>query len=625
MARKDDQALARLGEALDAKTLPVRRAALASLEKVYDAQSPEANLFALNSKHADLRKYTLIRLFQRKLLGDAKVQAVLRRRAEDSDADVRRTAFLISLFTRDKLVAALRVRDPELHRQLVELETFGQEVEAEGKEEKKGKKTEKAEPAKEKARAVKPSATQLNLEEADYNPLLQATASRALDVCLMGARGLSILGDPRAFGLLLQLSREDDTAARVEVCRAMAALDDPRAVKRLRSLLYDKEAAVRDAAFSALLALHNEQPLTVAESGLSAAFEDVRRRGLQVLISETKKARPKSADAPTWQLLVRALNDSFENVRNEAFKAALNLQIAGGGVTTLRFVLQSVHANVRREVLTEVMAQVGELWAWSLLLEFYNDPDPKLRDEAFQFAVKKKPKELQPLEIGLSSQYVDVRQAAVDGLVKKHTQAAQGLLVRALVDKEKPVRQRAIQSLVSDDARAALTDALQSPHVDVRLSAARALAKHGDRAALPVLLNLATRPEPQEKERQADWSLLVAEALDGLAELADPAALTDLLPLLESKHAPVRQAAARALIWVSPPTCSRRRLRQALQHNDAQVKYLAAARSGLRGRSAGVVAGVFRSGGEDPEAKRAADCGVDTGTGGRGSAHRFPR
>src|SRR5207302_2098309 len=89
------------------------------------------------------------------------------------------------------------------------------------------------------------------LPEADLEPLLQATASRALDTCLRGARGLAVLGDPRAFGLLLQLSREEDPAARAEVCRALAALDDPRATDRLRSLLFDPEAAVRDAAFPA--------------------------------------------------------------------------------------------------------------------------------------------------------------------------------------------------------------------------------------------------------------------------------------------------------------------------------------------------------------------------------------
>ena len=121
-----------------------------------------------------------------------------------------------------------------------------------------------------------PPAAKLELDPADYEPLLQATASRALDTCLRGGRGLAVLGDPRAFGLLLQLSREEDTQARVEVCRALAALDDPRAVKRLRSLLYDREAAVRDAAFTALAAIYDADPLFCAEAGLGAAYEDVR-------------------------------------------------------------------------------------------------------------------------------------------------------------------------------------------------------------------------------------------------------------------------------------------------------------------------------------------------------------
>src|SRR5262249_24217844 len=69
--------------------------------------------------------------------------------------------------------------------------------------------------------------------EGDSDPMLQATASRSLDTCLLGARGLAVLGDPRAFGLLLQLSREQAAWARVEVCRALAALDDPRSLKRL--------------------------------------------------------------------------------------------------------------------------------------------------------------------------------------------------------------------------------------------------------------------------------------------------------------------------------------------------------------------------------------------------------
>src|SRR5881409_3947434 len=116
-----------------------------------------------------------------------------------------------------------------------------------------------------------------DLGEDDLAPLLQATASRSLDTCLRGARGLAVMGDPRAFGLLLQLSREEDPAARAEVCRALAALNDPRGADRLRSLLYDPDATVRDAAFTALAQLQSAEPLRAAATGLNAAHEDVRR------------------------------------------------------------------------------------------------------------------------------------------------------------------------------------------------------------------------------------------------------------------------------------------------------------------------------------------------------------
>src|SRR4051812_12897620 len=154
-----------------------------------------------------------------------------------------------------------------------------------------------------------------DLGDDDLTPLLQATASRALDTCLRGARGLAVLRDPRAFGLLLQLSREDDPQARVAVCRALAALDDERAVNRLRSLLFDKEPSVRDAAYTALFKIFDRSPLAVAEAGLTAADEDVRRRGLETLVQVLRKTAPKAAGEPGWDLLVRALNDGAAGVR----------------------------------------------------------------------------------------------------------------------------------------------------------------------------------------------------------------------------------------------------------------------------------------------------------------------
>jgi ParB family chromosome partitioning protein len=123
LAAKDDQALARLVGALEEKTPDVRRAALASLEKVKGDDSPEASLTALGSAHADLRRLALVRLFQRKLLHDPRVQAAVRRRGDDADPEVQRVAFLLSLYTRERLLEALRRRDAELDRQLTELES----------------------------------------------------------------------------------------------------------------------------------------------------------------------------------------------------------------------------------------------------------------------------------------------------------------------------------------------------------------------------------------------------------------------------------------------------------------------------------------------------------------------
>ncbi|WP_165067092.1 HEAT repeat domain-containing protein [Paludisphaera rhizosphaerae] len=559
LAGKDDQALTRLTTALSAKTPEVRQAALMALESAYPADSPEANLAALGTSHADVRRAALMRLFARKMLGDATVQSALRRRVEDADPEVRRVAFLLSLHTRPALLSALRSRDPELERQLADLEG-GQDPSSAVAKPKKGR-------GEATTKAETPS-------DEELTPLLQASASSALETSLRGARGLAVLGDPRAFGLLLQLSREEDEKARVEACRAMAALDDARGAERLRSLLYDPSLAVRDAAFTALARLLEDEPLKAAEAGLNAPSENVRQRGLQLLVAEARKAPIKSLEDRPAAMLADALNDSFKTVRSEAFKAALNLKVGGGGAATLRYVMRSQHADVRREAMTEAMANAGEPGGWDAVFEFLNDPDPGLRSEAYEFA-SRKTKGLETLDAALGSRYPDLRKAAVDGLVKKHTAAAQKLLARALDDEEKNVRLAALEALVGADAQPVLRTAVENPHADVRVRAARALARHGDPAALKPLIALATALEPEEEERRKDWSSLAESALLGLGQLGDASALTALIPLIDSPHAPIRQGATRALAWLTPADRSAP-LRDALRHHDAVVRDLSA-------------------------------------------------
>src|SRR5262249_25163848 len=88
LATSDDQARARLTGALHSPVAEVRRAALAGLEKVHGPDSPEASLTALGTPHADLRRLALVRLFERKLLHDPRVQPALRWRGDDPDPEV---------------------------------------------------------------------------------------------------------------------------------------------------------------------------------------------------------------------------------------------------------------------------------------------------------------------------------------------------------------------------------------------------------------------------------------------------------------------------------------------------------------------------------------------------------
>ena len=556
LAAADDQALARLTDALDAGTWDVRKSALAALASVFAADPPRAGLTALGSKHGDVRAAALARFYERKLLDDPRVRSAVRRRLEDDDPGVRRVAFLVSVLARFGLANYLRRADPELHRQLNELQ--GTDTPA----------------------TDVPAADKKKLTPDDYDVPLQATAARALDTCLRGARALAVLGDPRAFGLLIQLSREDDAPARVEVCRALAALNDRRAVARLWSMLTDPDASVRDAAYSALAKIDAADPLAVAGAGL-AAPEDVRRRGLQTLVEVVRANPPGDPPAgppdptaqPAWFLLVQSLDDAVPAVRSEAWKAVLNLKVGGGGEPTLRFARRSTHADVRREVLTEVIAQLTEPWATPLLYEFFDDPDPGLRAEAFAEATRKT-KELAPLTAALGSRHTDARRLAIDTLIKRRTPQAQALLVKSLADPDRDLRQLALAALVNEDAVPALTEALESLHADVRVRAAAALARHGDPAALKPLLELATAAEPIEKERIPTWLDTTEGALAGLAELGDPAAVAPIRWLLGSDHARVRKAAADALAWSSRPD-SLDGLRQALPHADPEVRHRA--------------------------------------------------
>ncbi|MCA9691600.1 MAG: HEAT repeat domain-containing protein [Myxococcales bacterium] len=611
----DELAMDRLVKALGDEPREVRFAALYALEGLHDERSPEANLLALRSQRADVRERALVRLWQRGLIEHGEVRAALRRHSADGDANVRHTAFHLSLLTRETLQRALRARDPQLHRALHEIET------APTTRDEEVPRPELPEAAPVDAAAV---------SEADRMPLLEAMASRDRDTCLAGASGLASLADPRALGTLLQLTRDSAPEVRVATCKALRALGDPRGAGRLRLLLRDGHPSVRDAAFTALAQLEVDKLLGVAEAGLMAEHEDVRRRGLELLVSELKRTRAakrkasegraatrevvvvdveeveeidpedsiaeleleaaaaieavdddatrkaKEARKAGLRLLERALCDASRVIRGEAFKAVLNLEISGGGSRSLRFARRSIHADIRREVLTEVTAQISESWAWPLLLELFEDPDPGVRGEAFKFAMKRtKGIGLEPLYAALKGPYTDLRIEATRILGKRKAEGIRALLSTAVSDTDETVRQLAVDALLVNEAEDTLRDAMKSEYPDVAVRAAEARAIHGDPGAEAPLLAALAEKEPEVSELRAKWVDRVTRALSGLAELGKPDARDKVTPLLQHKDSQIRRRAATALAWMARPDALAE-LRDALQHADPVVRREAA-------------------------------------------------
>ena len=595
LSGEDDKALDLIIQALGMDPPAVSFAALQALEEHYGTKTPEAHLVALRSNRADIRKAAMIRCFQLGLLGDMRVEAALRRMCEDHDANLRLNAYLITLLRRPTLAKALRSRDEVIHRQLFDIENYGKSYE-------KGKEPEL--PTVKEVPASK-------LVEDDWSPLLEAMASRQLDICMRGAQGLALLQDTRAFGTLLQLSRESDANARVQACKSLEALGDPRSLKRLRMMLRDGGPAVRDAAFSALYKLEEDEPLEAARAGLAAEHEDVRKRGLQVLVEILKGGAGENEQVAT-DLLGRTLNDNFQPVRSEAFKACLSIQIGGGAEAALRFGNQSIYADVRLDVLVEVMAQYEDDWAWNMLLEFLEDPESELRSDAFEYALKKAKKDRreQSLSAALASRYEDVRLMAVEQLTTRKLDDFEELLVIALDDDAQRVRSRTVDALVRADAHTLLVKAMKSKHADIRVRSASAVAGMGDGDALPVLIELATAAEPDKSNNAGDhrdWLSHVCIALEGIAELGDSSARESIRPLIESKHAKIREAAVRALVWTSRREALGT-LREVVRHADEAVKKEAALGLAYHGDS--LAAGLVFGGSASSDEKLLAALGV---------------
>lgn len=552
-----DAAIELVRDSLDHGQVTVRFAALRALEALH-GDTPQGTLLGLKASQADVRRMALSRVLERKLLGDASIEAQLRRMWTDSDDRVRLWSYVVSTHRKPNLVNALRAVDEDYHRQVFELEELPKDE----------KKRRKELPAAKGYDAKK-------LTEGDFRPLLEAMGSRSIDVSLRGARGLAALGDGRSFGTLLQLSREPQPGSRIAVCKSLAALGDPRGIKRVRAMLYDDDAQVRDAAFSALSAL-SESPLTTARAGLSVTALDVRERALALLV-KTAKAQ-KSPDDDTNELLAMALNDSAQGLRQEAFKSVLNLAPKGQVPQTLRFIMKSVHADIRSEVLQESKKPKDADFR-AIVLELIDDPDHGVRTEAFEYALDKwsESDQRSAYEAAIKSKHIPQRITAVNKLSEAKGEI-RAMLVGALNDKETDVRLAAIRALVNAANTELLADALQSDHLDVRVEAASALAVVGDQRSLAPLVEVINGwhalldSDPNNDDVEA-YRPRLQSALTGLVHLGHPDSIDAVLTLMDG-DASIANGAAATLPAIAHPS-NLDKVRKMASHDNNTVKLLA--------------------------------------------------
>jgi ParB family chromosome partitioning protein len=565
---------------LTASDANVGLAALDALTEVSAKGSTEPLKTAFERGPAHIKVEVLIRASLAGQLGAAQLQPLVARALDDSDADVRRVAFTVRVLERRPLAGVLEKKDEDFglalkdvaRRMVLSSKRTSGDAQA-------AKFSTEGEVAaardkliKELGASVTPGAP---LAEAELEPLLAAMACRTPDTAVRGARGLAQLGDTRALGALLQLSREQEAPIRRQAATALLALQDPRARERLVWMLDDADADVRASALEAVVALDAEAPLSSAEAALRSGFEDVRVRGLDRLVKlGTERKRPEGAEA----LLGDALEDESAKVRGEAFRTlwawnekepqkALDRALSG------RF------PDLRLRAVEELASRAREDWALERLRKAVQDRDTGVATAAYEAWVKHAGKEKpEPHLAALETAHASLRALAAKNAVHAPVDAVRSPLLKLIQDEEPIVHLQALESLdkLVPNENGPLLAGLLSAALPLKVRAAELLAVRGAEDIIEPMRVLITDKELERRYLPPLLNPLRARAASALATLGSRRLLSfHATTLIKHELGEVREQGARGLA-----TASRRGdegyLLDALGHADVAVRSWAA-------------------------------------------------
>ncbi len=555
-------------------------AALDALTEVSPAGSTEPLKTAFERGPAHIKVEVLIRAASAGQLGAAQLQPLVARALDDSDADVRRVAFTVRVLEHRPLAQVLEQKDEDFRLAVRDVARrsvlSAKRASAEGQA---GKFSTEAEVTAARDKLIekligsgKPGAA---LSEADLEPLLAAMACRTPDTAVRGARGLAQLGDARALGALLQLSREPESPIRRQAATALQALQDPRARERLVWMLDDADADVRSSALDAVVALDTEAPLSSAEAALRSGFEDVRVRGLDRLVKiGAQGKRPEGAEP----LLGNALEDEAAKVRGEAFRTlwawnekepqkALDRALAG------RF------PDLRLRAVEELASRAKEDWALERLKKAVQDRDAGVATAAYEAWVKLAGKEKpEPHLAAMETAHASLRTLAAKNAVHAPAEAVRSPLLKLIQDEEPTVHIQALESLdkLIPNENGPLLAGLLSAALPLKVRAAELLAARGAEDIIEPMRVLITDKELERRYPPAFLNPLRARAASALATLGSRRLLSFYSTVaLKHELAEVREQGGRGLA-----TACRRGdegyLLDALGHADVAVRSWAA-------------------------------------------------
>ncbi|MCC6552249.1 MAG: HEAT repeat domain-containing protein [Polyangiaceae bacterium] len=536
----------------------VRLTALAELSRIYPG-NPEPLRMAFERGPADLRGEALMQATLAGWLSAPALAPIVARALDDADAAVRRVAFAGKVLERRALAHALEARDEDLARTVRDISRRLAQIRQgllAAPEDRAGGKGGKAAPAKVSdeaiaaARAAIPGVGEPGAApgEADLEPLLTAMACRTPDTAVRGARGLAQLGDTRALGALLQLTREPDAGLRRQAATALQELRDARAEKRLVWMLDDADATVRAAALDAFAKLAEAAPLAIAEAALRSSHEDIRIRGLDRLVKLAEKGeRTPEAEA----LLADAIEDESAKVRGEAFRTLWSWH-AKDPQKALDRALDARFPDLRLRAVEELKAQAQHAWALERLQATVGDRDASVAQAAYDAVVKIRGKEAPEAHLAaVASVHASVRASGARGAASvSDPEPLRSPLMKLLEDQHEPPRTAALESLdrLLPNEGGPVHVGLQASFLDLRVRAAELCAVRRDERLIdPMRALLADRSLFKEMPIQV-LGPLRQRAATSLATRGSPRLVKYFATeLLKDEHPEVREQAARGL------------------------------------------------------------------------------